>query len=176
MQLSRPAITVRPATLNDAHAIARIHVDSWKVAYVGLVDQDVLDGLTVESRERGWAKWLDPANDERNAEGHSALVACVDGEPQAWATFGAGRDEHFAAEGELAGFYASPDYWGLGLGYTLIGAVKDALRDAGFARGYLWVLDGNERAAGFYERNGWTYDGTQKPFDKYIENRHVTEF
>ena len=47
------ALTIRPATLNDAQAIARIRVQGWQFAYQGLISQDYLDSLSVaENTER----------------------------------------------------------------------------------------------------------------------------
>ena len=38
---------------------------------------------------------------------------------------------------------------------------------------YLWVLDGNVRAIGFYERHGFAFDGATKPEDVGLERRMV---
>ena len=47
------ALTIRPATLNDAQAVARIRVQGWRFAYQGLISQDYLDSLSVaEDTER----------------------------------------------------------------------------------------------------------------------------
>jgi len=42
---------IRPATPEDARAIAEVHVASWRYAYRGLLPDDVLDRLSVEERE-----------------------------------------------------------------------------------------------------------------------------
>ena len=47
------ALTIRPATPNDAQSIARIRVQGWRFAYQGLISQDYLDSLSVaEGTER----------------------------------------------------------------------------------------------------------------------------
>ena len=47
------ALTIRPATPNDAQAVARIRVQGWRFAYQGLISQDYLDSLSVaEDTER----------------------------------------------------------------------------------------------------------------------------
>ena len=51
-------ITMRPAEIWDAEAIARIHVDAWKVAYRGIVPQNHLDALSVDDRRLRWRKHL----------------------------------------------------------------------------------------------------------------------
>ena len=38
-------------------------------------------------------------------------------------------------------------------------AAEEHLRAAGFTEAVLWVLEGNERAARFYESHGWHEDG-----------------
>ena len=35
----------------------------------------------------------------------------------------------------------------------------DEMAEAGFAHALVWVLEGNDRAIGFYEASGWRLDG-----------------
>ena len=51
---------------------------------------------------------------------------------------------------------------GPGAGYHLVSTATRALRDSGFTNAFLWVLDGNDRAISFYERNGWHDSGATK--------------
>lgn len=151
------ALEIRTAEIDDAHGVAIVHVDSWRAAYRGLMPDDVLDGLSIEQREGGWRRIIsDP-----NADGRT-IVAERDGEIVGWASFGPGRDEGASEHGELWGLYAHPNAFSTGVGHALIAAVETALRQDGFSSAYLWVLDGNDRAATFYERHGWLEDGTVK--------------
>ncbi|MGM7698845.1 GNAT family N-acetyltransferase [Microbacterium sp. A84] len=148
---------IRDATTADARGIARVHVHSWQSAYLGLLPQDVLDGLSIEDRVERWVGILaEPATNSHT------LVVEAHGEILAWASFGAARDDDAPATGELWGIYAHPDSWSTGVGRALLAAVEDALREDGHRSAYLWVLDGNDRAADFYERHGWTEDGGTK--------------
>ena len=52
------AVTVRDATVDDAHAIAEVHVASWRWAYRGQVPEAILDALSVEDREAMWRRSL----------------------------------------------------------------------------------------------------------------------
>lgn len=45
---------IRSATVDDASAIAHVHVESWRSAYWGLVPDAVLDNLSVKGRAAGW--------------------------------------------------------------------------------------------------------------------------
>ncbi|WP_231882009.1 GNAT family N-acetyltransferase [Microbacterium aurantiacum] len=151
------ALEIRTAEVDDARGIAVVHVTSWQTAYRGLLPDDMLDELSVEQREgRSRAMLADPHPAGRT------IVADRDGEIVGWASFGAGRDEGAGEQGELWALYARPDLYSTGVGHALIAAVETALCEEGFASAYLWVLDGNDRAATFYERRGWTEDGTVK--------------
>ncbi|WP_040164244.1 GNAT family N-acetyltransferase [Microbacterium gorillae] len=149
------AVQVRWAEQSDAHAVAGVHIDSWRVAYRGLIADEVLDGLDLTQRTQRWSALIGSSE-------HGLRVAELDGRIVGWASFGRGRDEGLEDRGELSGLYAAPDAWGHGVGHALITRVEDDLRADGFSSAYLWVLDGNERAIGFYERHGWHGDGTVK--------------
>ena len=45
---------IRPAVLDDADAIAHVHLASWKTTYPGIIAQDYIDSLRVEV---GTAMW-----------------------------------------------------------------------------------------------------------------------
>ena len=55
--------TIRPARLEDAPGIAKVHVDSWRSTYKGLITDEFLDTLSYERRAQIWSKNLnDPEN------------------------------------------------------------------------------------------------------------------
>ncbi|BDZ40422.1 GNAT family N-acetyltransferase [Microbacterium suwonense] len=163
---------LRAATVDDAHGIAVVHVRSWQAGYRGLMPQHVLDGLSIAEREAGWARIL-----TETVRGSQTLVVERAGTLVGWASFGDARDADAAGTGELWGIYAHPDAWSTGVGHLLIDGVERALVDAGHEAAYLWVLEGNERAASFYERHGWASDGATKvdrrPGMVLHERRHV---
>lgn len=163
---------VRRARIDDAHGLAVVHVLGWQRAYRGLMPQRVLDELSIADREAGWVRILgDP---ERQAR---TLVVERDGLIAGWAGYGAARDEDAPGTGELWGIYAHPEHWSTGVGHELVEAVEQALRAEGHESAYLWVLDGNDRAARFYERHGWLDDGgtrvEERPGLSLHERRHV---
>lgn len=178
-------LDVRWAHGDDAHGVARVHVEGWQAAYRGLMDQAVLDSLRVDERAEGWSRWIArsiarTATDGEGLAPHRMLVAVSADEVLGWATFGAGRDADDRDRGELAGFYVRPDAWGRGVGSALIASVERELRAEGWQSAYLWVLHGNERAIRFYERRGWRADGAEKvdhagPARELRELRHVRE-
>ncbi|MFC7787372.1 N-acetyltransferase family protein [Microbacterium sp. MAHUQ-60] len=163
---------IRSATVADAHGLAVVHVRSWQAAYRGLMPQRVLDGLSIAEREANWARII-----AETSRGSQTLVAEHAGAIVGWASFGGARDEDAVGTGELWGIYAHPDAWSTGVGHLLIEAVEESLRADGHEIAYLWVLEGNSRAAAFYERHGWAVDGGKKvdrrPGLVLREHRHV---
>ncbi|MEP6482232.1 MAG: GNAT family N-acetyltransferase [Rhodoglobus sp.] len=158
---------IRWAHTGDALGVATVHVASWKAAYTGLLDQDLLDGLQVEQRRQGWSRWIasslsGQSTDGGGAEPHRLLVAESDDRVVGWASFGAGREPGMAHLGELAGLYVHPEQWSQHVGHALVVTVEEELRAAGWGEAYLWVLRGNDRAIRFYEEHSWNADGQEK--------------
>lgn len=152
-----PEIAVREALPGDAPAFASSQIEAWRVAYAGILDAGYLAGLDAERLTRGWARILGaPVPNVRQ------LAVTVDGTAVGWSGFGAPRDDADADTGELHALNLSPAFWSRGLGTELFLASVAGLRAMGYARAYLWVADGNQRAIRFYERHGWYVDGGAK--------------
>jgi hypothetical protein len=49
---------IREATMADVAAIARVHVESWRATYKGILPDDYLANLTYEQREPLWREIL----------------------------------------------------------------------------------------------------------------------
>ncbi len=45
---------IREATPDDIPGIARVHVDTWRTAYLGIVPAEHLAGLSYERSEARW--------------------------------------------------------------------------------------------------------------------------
>jgi hypothetical protein len=44
-------MVIRKADIKDIPGIAKVHVDSWRTTYKGIVPETFLDSLSYESRE-----------------------------------------------------------------------------------------------------------------------------
>ena len=51
-------VRIRRATVDDAVAIARVRVESWRTTYRGMIPQPYLDGMCVEASATLWDKSL----------------------------------------------------------------------------------------------------------------------
>lgn len=148
--------TVRTATVDDARAIAVVQVETWRSAYAGLMPEALLRRMDVDrNAERRAESWAERHRDARVVD----LVAERDGEVVGWASVGPTDQDDLPGHGQLFAIYALARTWSSGVGHALMEAAEGCLRDAGFDRACLYVLDGNDRAAGFYERHGWREDG-----------------
>jgi ribosomal protein S18 acetylase RimI-like enzyme len=141
---------IRPATPEDAEAVARVHVETWRAAYAHALSAEGLASLSVTQR----------------AELHRRsppVVAEVDGEIVGFVSVGPGTDPD--TDGELYAIYVLPDHWGSGVGRALMQAGEERMRELGHRHAILWVLEDNPRARRFYEAAGWTLDGTRRPIE-----------
>jgi ribosomal protein S18 acetylase RimI-like enzyme len=180
-------IELREARRGDELAVAELHVRSWQEAYRELMPAAFLDALdprdragryTFESDEPGTPTTVLAVAGEEGAEGDPSLTnrgEVRSGSPSApfgriagFVTFGESRDADARGLGEVYALYVDPECHRGGVGRLLMGEARRRLRDAGFTEAILWVLQGNERAASFYEREGWIPDGAtreEQPYD-----------
>jgi ribosomal protein S18 acetylase RimI-like enzyme len=142
-------LTIRAAETEDAPAIAKVHVDTWRAAYRGIIPQDYLDTLTVQNRTIGWVRLLE--------RGGGSLITLVsedhDGRVVGFASGGPirHRDPRFAAE--IASLYVSPRAQRRGHGRRLFLALANRLAHRGLNGLFVWVLADNAARA-FYETMG----------------------
>ena len=148
------AVRYRFADTSDADALGALHTRSWRAAYRGLIDQAALDGLDPADKAAQFLAMLDPGSRDERAV--VWIVAELDGDPVGHAI--AQRHED---EGHLHALYLDPDHFGTGVGPTLHDMALRALRRIGCNSATLRVLDGNDRAIGFYERRGWRLTGNR---------------
>lgn len=150
-------VTIRPAQVADAAAIADVHVRSWREAYTGIVPDDFLAGLDPRQRTPVWSEHLRRGPDEHVL----TWVAEVAGRLVGFVTLGPGRDEDVhRGDREIYSIYLEPEQWGRGVARDLM---RTVVGEAGpSARILLWVLADNERAQHFYRRHGFEPDGVEK--------------
>lgn len=143
-------IVLRDAAPDDAERLGALHVQCWTETYSGLVDPQILAGLSVGDRTAGWRRQID-------ALAATGRILVLENGPDliGFGTIGAQRHGPLARQGydgEIHALYLRRDWQGLGLGRRLFEAQCASLAARGFRAATLWVLSGNRRARGFYER------------------------
>jgi ribosomal protein S18 acetylase RimI-like enzyme len=151
----RMPLRVRPAVPADAPEVARVYVESWRWAYAGVLPQRYLEGLSAERQVPHWAAligaktraitWV--AQDERGCCGMASV--------------GPARSR-LAGVGEVYTLYVSERAARQGVGRLLLAYGVAQLKATLHASAILWVLEDNQRARHFYERQGWSPDGARQ--------------
>jgi len=156
-------LEVRKAVVADAPAIAGVQSDAWRKAYAGLLP----DGFVAEHADHGrrTADWS--ARLARTRTPQRTFVAVADEAVAGFVSLGAWRGEPVPnpGMGELYALYVRPTYWRRGIGTALVNIGAQVQREDGFLRVRLWVIEGNDRALGFYRRHGWLDEGHRRLMD-----------
>ncbi|MBY4727307.1 MULTISPECIES: GNAT family N-acetyltransferase [Burkholderia] len=147
--------TLRAATAQDAHHIARLHTLSWQTAYSHILPAPYLaDEVPTEHANR-WRHYLD----RNEKEWGLVLIADADGEPVGFVS--AERPVDPVLGVLLDCLHVHPSHHGSGTGKRMIDAVRVWARTIGAHKVHLKVLEDNVRAIGFYEHNGWQLAGIE---------------
>ena len=153
--------TLRTAVATDDESLVDLHLACWREAYAGLVPADLIES-TFADRAAALTR-----RREQRAAGRALWVAESAGSLVGFASGGPARHEHAPAPVELYALYTRAAVWGTGVGHALCVAA------IGEVAAYLWVLAGNARAIGFYERQGFALDGTEKDAPAGLDLRMV---
>lgn len=149
-------VEIREAQAGDAAGIARVHVDSWRETYAGVLHERYFSQDAFERRAAFWERYL--ALEPRPGR----LAVAVDGATivgfaNSGASVGPDVEHGFPVARPLSLFciYVLARAHGTGTGQALLDAILG--RDPA----QLWVLRGNARASAFYQRNGFHFDGAE---------------
>ncbi|WP_025026023.1 GNAT family N-acetyltransferase [Caldalkalibacillus mannanilyticus] len=136
---------IRRAKAGDENGIARVHVESWRTTYRGIMRDEMLDNLSVERREQYWKNEIDL---------NKVLYVAVDEKRiVGFASGGKSRSTEYDYDGELYAIYLLEDYQQKGIGRKLISEVAQELRNLGYQSMIVWVLSKNPSKT-VYEKLG----------------------
>ncbi len=132
---------IRPATLEDAAALAAVEVGAMLAGYAEWAEET--GALpTIPEEVKAW-------RDALQAGAARVWLAEVDGNAAGLVAVSRVR---------LDGLFVLPEQWGSGVGGALLETAEGVLREHGTRAATLWVYEENTRARGFYERRGWVLD------------------
>jgi putative acetyltransferase len=130
---------LRPATEDDAAAVADLWHRGWHDAHPGHVP----DGLTA-------ARTLEAFHERAPRRVAETTVAVVDGAVAGFV---------MVVGDEVEQVFVAPGHRGTGLAGTLLDEAERQVAAGGHDVAWLAVVDGNARARRFYESRGWTDEG-----------------
>ncbi len=143
-------VGLRAARPADAAAIARVHVETWRAAYAGIVPDASLGAMTESKQALQWNNTI-----RRAVAPEAVLVAESSDLPGGRIVgFGScGRARKRPGTGEVFTLYVAPDWQGRGIGRRLLHGLLAKLKTGGLNEALVWVLSDNP-ARFFYEAMG----------------------
>ena len=145
---------IRASTKADPHGIARVHNESWRTTYRGMLPDSYLANRSDEESRSMWAGAIEAGRPPYVAEDETGeIVGFVAGGPA--------RTDADEYEGELYAIYILESHQGRGIGRLLVQALARDLSERGMRSMLLWVMKGNP-AQHFYEALGGQEIRTQE--------------
>jgi GNAT superfamily N-acetyltransferase len=149
-------IELRLAERADATGITDVYVASWRAGYERLLANEVLDEQCQLRRNRDWLRPIESSSTTVVvAVQHATIVGVVQ------------ADEHLDEEErdlpEITMLYVDPASWGGPAASDLLAAGSSWIRARGHDAARLRVVENQDRARRFYEREGWMLDTDLPP-------------
>jgi len=141
-------LEIRLATIDDAAGLSKVHIDTWRTTYTGIVPQAHLDSFDYKQRADRWREIL-ITNQPRS---HN-LVSTLNGTIVGFVSGGESRTPNTPYESEIYALYLLKEYQGRGFGKLLFNRSVTSLIASGFSSTMLWVLKDNP-TVGFYQAMG----------------------
>lgn len=153
-------IDIRKVKQGDADTLANIQTESWKAAFKGIIDAEMLEKCTNIFKARLMYQRLLDDNKE------NGYILTVDDKPHCIAYWDKARDSDLIGKAELICIHSLPDNWHKGFGSKMIDVVLEDIKKSGYSEVVLWVFRDNLRARAFYEVKGFVLnDVTKAAFD-----------
>lgn len=145
---------IRYANKEDADTLALINSKSIQEGFKGIISDEFLkEKFSFERLKERFNKELDEGNTTN-------CVIYKDGMPIGIQTFA--KDDWMDRDNfeiDIWRIYLLPDYWGKNLGLEFIEWGINELKNKGYKKAALWVLEENMRARKFYEKAGFIHEG-----------------
>ena len=152
-------LVIRDAGLDDADRLGAAHMVAAEEAYGHYFPTEFMKRNTAERRTHMWTETLSAA------EPKPRVVVAERGEQIiGFGAFGPARDSDAPATNELWRLDVLSPAYGAGLANLMLDTLDPARSPS-----YLWVMEANHRAIGFYRRHGYRADGAVEHL-KLIDN------
>ena len=143
-------IKLRPAEFSDFEAIAKLHADSWRKTYRGILSDNYLDNEVGKDRLNTWYRRL-----KSPVESQIVTIATVDNMLAGFCCFYLDDDAIFGSL--IDNLHVTSNLQRSGIGKMLVidcaGKIYEKAKNK---RMYLWVFEANKNARIAYERLGGT--------------------
>lgn len=141
---------IRKANIQDAQSIGKVHVDSWRTTYKGILPDDFLNRLSYEQRTELWK------NNISDATNYVLVAENKQGEIIGFATSGTRKRNSVVNSTDLTSIYLLEEYHGQGIGKRLLKEIFTYFNQKGYEKVFVEVLAEN-KSRYFYEYYGAQY-------------------
>lgn len=155
--------SVRPASPEDAPAIARVQSAVWARVYGGVLPRAALEVAVGDAAVATWEQAIGLPPSPR----HRVLVAVSGDAVAGFAALGPAEDPDLAevAAGEIFALCVDPQREGAGHGSRLVNASADVMSGLGVAHLHVWLSPYETALRRFLEAAGWAADGAHRRLD-----------
>ncbi|MEO7981917.1 MAG: GNAT family N-acetyltransferase, partial [Sporichthyaceae bacterium] len=155
--------SVRPATDDDAPALARIQAAVWARVHADRLPAEVLEVVGSEGAAAQWRS----AVTEPPSPRHRVLTALAGERVVGFAALAPASDPDTipSLDGELLVLCVDPSDTGAGHGSRLVNAVADLARIDGVRHLHSWLADDEADLRAFLVGSGWAADGATRSLD-----------
>ncbi|MGE7929817.1 N-acetyltransferase family protein [Lysinibacillus xylanilyticus] len=143
-------MNIRKANSQDAQGIGKVHVDSWRTTYKGILPDDFLNNLSYEQRTELWKKNISDATN------YVLVAENEQNEIIGFATGGTRKTNLVPNATDLTSIYLLEEYQGMGIGKQLLKEIFAYFKLKGYEKVFVEVLADN-KTRNFYEYYGAQY-------------------
>jgi len=143
-------MNIRKANSQDAQDIGKVHVDSWRTTYKGILPDDFLNNLSYEQRTELWKKNISDATN------YVLVAENKQNEIIGFATGGTRKTNSVPNATDLTSIYLLEEYQGMGIGKQLLKEIFAYFKLKGYEKVFVEVLAEN-KTRNFYEYYGAQY-------------------
>lgn len=139
---------IRNVKFEDLKDVSTIVIKGWQTAYRGIIDDDYLDGLSIEENYQKRVK---------DYKEKGFIVAEQNGKIVGFCRYRNGnmyKENYPEVDCEICALYVKPEEKGKGIGKALVEYVKNEFRKKNFKKMIIWCFKDNYPSRAFYERVG----------------------
>ena len=155
MQYTTAPVSIRLAVPDDAPMMAEVIMRSWEAAYKGIIPEDFIMQKNSTRLEQARASFSRENTTRYVIELDKNIVGIMTVAPP-------NDDDVDESFYELHNIYLLPEYYRQGIGTIAMEFAYQIARDLGKTEMTVWLLAENLSAKRFYEKCGFTTDGSLK--------------
>ena len=140
--------TIEIATAADADGLAALHHLSHTKSFAAFASPAWVASRKLADYQSQWREFF-----ARNTPGARAWIARAEGRVAGMVKIAPEKEPGLA---QLSSMHVHPDVQGQGVGQALMKVAEGFIKEAGYERAILGVIQANQRARRLYERAGWT--------------------